>query len=292
MNIDMDMDIGNVMNIGSDMDIDMIALDLDGTLLERDHASVTARSVQVIDEAHRRGIVVAIASGRIYSFLPPAARSITAITWAITSNGAVLYDQHSHTTAGGTYISPTSTRALLGRLPRDVWAEVWSKGKIYVERRQWDRMREYPLAPLHVTVLDQIGEPTDDILTLAGSEDTRVEKINLPIAPATVKLDLMRLPSADMRYSFIDTGSGLEISGPKVSKAQGIRRLCAAMSISMRNVLAIGDSENDIDMLRDCGVGVAMGNAIKPVKAVADAITLSNHEDGVALAIERYALRV
>ena len=74
------------------------------------------------------------------------------------------------------------------------------------------------------------------------------------------------------------------------SKASGITALANYLNIPLQQVMAIGDNNNDIQMLRTAGWGVAMGNASEAVKAAAQAITASNWEDGVAQAIERYAL--
>ena len=82
----------------------------------------------------------------------------------------------------------------------------------------------------------------------------------------------------------------IEIMPPHIDKGTGVRDLAAHFGIPLRQVMCIGDHENDIPMIRAAGWGVAMGNATPDVKAAADAVTLSNAEDGVAAAIERYAL--
>jgi len=74
------------------------------------------------------------------------------------------------------------------------------------------------------------------------------------------------------------------------SKASGVSTLAAHCGIALEHVMAIGDSYNDLEIIRIAGWGVAMGQAPKPVKATANAITTTNQADGVALAIERYAL--
>ena len=73
-----------------------------------------------------------------------------------------------------------------------------------------------------------------------------------------------------------------------VTKASGLKELCDNLGISFDNVMAFGDGENDIEMLRECGIGIAMANALPKVKEAADAVTLSNEEDGIAQAILKY----
>lgn len=80
----------------------------------------------------------------------------------------------------------------------------------------------------------------------------------------------------------------IEISALGVSKASGIKKVCECLQIDLKAVMAIGDGHNDLEMLQTVGLGVAMGNAADQVKAVADATTTSNEEDGVAQAIQRF----
>ena len=74
------------------------------------------------------------------------------------------------------------------------------------------------------------------------------------------------------------------------TKASGVTTLAQHLNIPMEQVMAIGDNSNDREMLETAGWGVAMGQASEPVKAIANAVTASNQDDGVAVAIERYAL--
>jgi len=82
----------------------------------------------------------------------------------------------------------------------------------------------------------------------------------------------------------------LEVMDKGVSKGSAVKLLCERLGINSDEVMAIGDNENDLSMIKFAGVGVAMGNAEDMVKEQADFITSSNDEDGVALAIEKYVL--
>lgn len=82
--------------------------------------------------------------------------------------------------------------------------------------------------------------------------------------------------------------NNLEINPKGVSKASGLREVCRLLGISMENVIAMGDSLNDLRMIREAGLGVAMGNAQEEVKRAADVVTVTNEEDGVARIIRQY----
>ena len=73
-----------------------------------------------------------------------------------------------------------------------------------------------------------------------------------------------------------------------IAKSKGLKFLCDYLHISMEDTMAVGDSENDLDIVKAAGIGVAMGNAQQLLKDSADFISLSNEEDGVAYAIERF----
>lgn len=82
----------------------------------------------------------------------------------------------------------------------------------------------------------------------------------------------------------------LEVNAPGVTKGRGLLALAAELGLDRRQVMACGDSGNDLEMIRAAGLGVAMGNASPDVLAAADVITLDNNHDGVAAAIETYVL--
>jgi len=85
--------------------------------------------------------------------------------------------------------------------------------------------------------------------------------------------------------------ANLEFNPKGVNKAAGLRQVCQLYGLSMDEVVAMGDSLNDIAMIREAGLGVAMGNAQEEVKRAADMIALSNTEDGVAHLIRSFVLQ-
>lgn len=274
--------------------IKMIALDLDGTTLLDDHRSISQRMKQAIHEAVSRGILVVPTSGRIYSYLPSSVTALEGIHYAVTSNGSVIYSLKSSREVLSDCIPADSARKLLRNLPEKVYSEFWQHGKIYYARTGAS-LAGYPTNPFHDVVLQKIGVETPSMPSFAEKSHEAVEKINLPYLPPPLKRKIWQILSAFPEYSLLDTGSGIEVMHAHVSKVQGLKVLCRylqkkPLQIDPQEIMAIGDSENDIEMLQGCGFGVAMGNAVENVKQAADTVTLSNLEDGAALAIEKYAL--
>ncbi len=86
------------------------------------------------------------------------------------------------------------------------------------------------------------------------------------------------------------TLKNIEVNPKGITKAKGLELVCQRLGIEMKNVMAAGDSLNDLAMIKAAGLGVAMGNAQEAVKKVADWVTATNEEDGVAKAIRKWAL--
>ena len=82
----------------------------------------------------------------------------------------------------------------------------------------------------------------------------------------------------------------MELNAPGISKGRGLMALAERLGLALDEVMAVGDSGNDLTMLEAAGLGVAMGNATEEIKQAADVITADNNHDGVAEAIEKYVL--
>ena len=132
-----------------------------------------------------------------------------------------------------------------------------------------------------------------------GMECSEVENLAdfLPFAPVKILMSVDPAILADVQRriaAFLPDNLNvvhtapfyLEVIPRVINKGQGIRDICRTLGMDVSEVIAFGDAENDIPMLRAAGVGVAMGNAADAVKAAADRVTLTNNEDGIAAALE------
>jgi HAD superfamily hydrolase (TIGR01484 family) len=128
-----------------------------------------------------------------------------------------------------------------------------------------------------------------DIIDVRTVLDREPIKIMLDMSGDLPSDILSHLPP-EVRHVVSDAGILAQISHANVSKSDAIRRVVEDQGSNLSQVIAFGDDANDVEMIRDAGIGIAMANAVGPVKAVADHITLSNDEDGVAVAIEELLL--
>lgn len=276
------------------MDIRLIAMDLDGTALSSDRCHFTPRMERCLLEAHRRGIAVLPVTGRQFTLLPPALQ--TDAPWrnlAVCCNGGEIRRLADGAVLRALHIpAPALLRLLEVTDALGLPVEFSSEGVLYLTRESL-RLQQFRAAQLsfHLDyVLAQHGSLVDDLAGVCRAPGFACEKVNLPYVPdscrAQVEAALDPLP-----ISWAWSGPrGIEITHTEATKANGLQAACSMLGIDLARVLALGDSGNDISMLRIAGFGVAMGSSPADVQAAADTVTAPNEQDGAAQAIERWAL--
>ena len=266
------------------MSIKLFVTDLDGTLLLKGQ-QVSQENIDAVQAAVKAGVTVTIATGRMYQAALPVAQALGVDVPIITYNGAlikstsgevfyenflpeqVVADVVSFCQEKGWYIQSYSHDELC--LPaRTSEAEGYEnaqnvKGRVL----GWDGLKTH-------------GEAVCKLLSItSGAEETeaRIREMRAHFGPG---LAVMR---SNANY--------VEIVNPGVSKAAGIRHRAAKLGIPLDEIMAIGDANNDLPMLKAAGHSIAMGNAVPEVKAVCDAVTTTCEENGFAKAIYDYVLR-
>lgn len=272
------------------MDIKLIAMDLDGTALQRDRDSFSPRLLRALEEAHRRGVAVAPVTGRQYGLLPGVLKQNHC--WddlAVLCNGGQVRKLRTGSLIHSLEISPEALSELLELAEKYALPLEFSRdSKLYLTARSMEKQLEWEDLTFHRNViLAKHGRIVPSLEPIIGQP---VEKVNLlcirPEIREAVAADLAQIDVSAVWSS----ASCMEITHPEATKGNGIRHLCRLTGIPMECVMALGDSGNDESMLRQAGLGIAMGNAPEEVKACADAVTKANTEDGAAIAIERYVL--
>lgn len=271
--------------------IRLIAMDLDGTALQADRDSFSPRLLRALEEAHRQGIAIAPVTGRQYGLLPGVLKQPH--VWdglAVLCNGGQVRKLRSGELLFGLNISVETQSALLELARKyDLPIELSVDSKLHLTPRSLQMQQGIPELTFHRdTILASHGVIAEDLSFL---RERPVEKVNLLcIGPDVRNAVQEELKQIDVSAVWASSSS-MEITHPDATKGQGVARLCALLDIPMESVMALGDSGNDETMLRQAGLGVAMGNAPDHVKAWADAVTDTNVCDGAAAAIERYALK-
>ncbi|MGI9594913.1 MAG: Cof-type HAD-IIB family hydrolase [Acidimicrobiales bacterium] len=257
--------------------VKLIATDMDGTLLAPDHR-LSSRTLSAIDAARQAGIEVLPVTGRGFrsavKILEPAR-----LETAICSNGALIYDLAGDRIAETRPIAGDDVRSVVAHLRERMPAAIFGWETTVAASFEDGFHRNPP----H-------GGSASGVSTHEPLHEVR-SAIKLFLAhPEIVESDLQHAVQPLLFPGMNVSTSGapfVEVTAAGVDKATTLARVAAARGFRRSEVMAFGDQMNDLAMLQWAGVGVAMGNARPEAKAVADEVTASNSEDGVALLIEK-----
>lgn len=272
------------------MDIRLICMDLDGTALQPDRVSFSPRLIAALNRAHDREIAVAVVTGRQFGLLPAAVTNHP--VWenlAVLCNGGQIRKLATGELLDSLDLSPRALRHLLALAEKfDLPIEFSMNSRLYLTKRSLALQQDDPTLAFHRNVI--LANHSTILDSLEPLCEQAVEKVNLLCISRgkreAVLEDLKTIPVSAVWSS----DSCMEITHPDADKGRGLGMICRMLNIPEKNTMALGDSGNDIAMLRRAGLGVAMGNAPDFVKVAADAVTDRYDAEGAAKAIEQWAL--
>ncbi|MGK2885929.1 MAG: Cof-type HAD-IIB family hydrolase [Rhodococcus sp. (in: high G+C Gram-positive bacteria)] len=262
--------------------IELVATDLDGTLLGSDR-TISARTAQAMSDARSAGIEVVWASARARHSIHDLARSCGFTGMAIGANGAVMLDLADGTPsiAATTAIAADAVRSAMHRVRELV------PGVVFATVGPTRFVAEHGYAALCVFA-DHHRHPHEMEVSptvLTAEPTVKIVARHPELSSIEVFHTVMRAQVGDVEL----THSGaqyIEMSAAGVSKASALSTLCHRLGIERSSVAAVGDAFNDLPMLEWAGTALTTANAIPEVKAVADRILDTNDEDGVAVYLE------
>lgn len=277
------------------MAIRLIALDIDGTLLDS-RWKLPEANRSAIAEATRRGIEVALVTGRRYDFALPIAQQIAAPLTMIVSNGAIIRTNDGETRLRHLLPRESALRVLhLMRAWRESTAVIFDRpGKLQImleTRNSGDPILEAYYSRNQEFI--GLANPLETCLT----EDPIQVMFSGANGPMREAESALRGAAFAEKYSVAATVyesrnfSMIDVVNSVCSKGASLKEWAKLRGIAREEVLAIGDNHNDLEMLTFAGVPVVMGNAVGELKNFGWRETGSNDEGGVAAAIEQYALR-
>ncbi len=269
----------------------LIAFDMDGTLLNSQ--GVISEPVQeAVEKAIDGGKTVIICTGRSYrELMDYDDRELKRVRYYVCENGALVYDSFVEKAVSAVHIPENLVRHILDLAEqKDAMVYLASGGQNMVNRKDAERM-EYFHAERYKDIELRSAILHEDIIRSYREHPVPVEKMNLYSATIELRDQFYELLK-DLPLSVIFAEeSGLEIMPPGISKAAGFLALCEYLNISHEETIAVGDSDNDVELLKAAGLGVAMGNARSCVKEISDVETADNDHDGCARVIEQYLLK-
>ena len=273
------------------MNIRLIALDLDGTLLDS-QKHLPERNKKAIEACIARDIYVVPCTGRTVKGIPEAVTEISGIRYGIMVNGGVLVDMQEKRILEERLIPPQTAVEIYRMISGNhVMCDAYIQGDGFSERYCFDHMDEYGLPDVIQELVKRTREPVDNVAEYIRTRNDMVDKLNLYFDSAQEREDVRR--RLEQRGDVLVSSSfwfNLEVNGPGASKGEGIVRLAKILGVKPEETMAFGDVENDLSMMEKVGVSVAMENGETFVKEKADYIAPSNDDAGVGQMLERLIL--
>lgn len=268
------------------MDYKLIALDMDGTVLN-DKKEITPATAQAIHDALKKGVEVIFCTGRSYAGMRKILKEFPDMHYLSGESGGLLYDLKNK--------KPASQITFSEELKKTIWEVakdeylmpcVFSDGEKRVNKKDVTHMADFFMGQ-YQGLYEEAGTFYDDILETIVKEHLPVEKLNLYCSSLEQRDRLYKAlqergVEAELVYSEI---TSLEITSKGLSKAMAIIKMSELLGISLEETVMVGDANNDIPALEVSGLPIAMGNANESVKAIAKVQVADNNHDGCAQAI-------
>lgn len=284
----------NIQNLKKNIktnEISMVATDLDGTLLLQ-NKHISKRTYATLKKANENGVHVVIATGRSFSALPESIFKIDGMRYVVTSNGANIIDLKDNEVIYKNCIDAAQIPKIINFLKeRPYILEVFTGGKAYMSKSDYDKFRSRTIDFRPIEYVLQTRIPIADIFEFTSKNASAIENININFDSLSDKPkayeELLKFDNITVTTSF---DFNLEIGGNTTSKGDALNFLTQMLGLTSKNVLSIGDNPNDSSMLGFAEIAVAVENAHEDIIKLADHITSSNDEDGVAKAVEKFVL--
>jgi Cof subfamily protein (haloacid dehalogenase superfamily) len=258
----------------------LIALDVDGTLMNDKH-ELSPRVRRAVRAASEQGAEIVLCTGRGPTSTFPVLEALGLKGTLITHNGASVLDSETRKVIAETAMSPGPARKYTSLFrERGIHFDMNTTFELYVEKIDDHLASIYKRMSIEPIVRGENEAFPEGLVKISA------------YAPKN-RLDELESYWADWKHELQTVRSGdffIDIQHPLATKGKALEQLAAIRGVPREQILAIGNYFNDIGMLVYAGMGVAMGNSPEGVKEVADEVTATNNEDGVALVLESRVL--
>lgn len=285
------------------MAVRMIALDLDRTTLDY-QGRLSDGNRRTLQEALDRGIVVVPASGRPLSSFPGEILKLRGLKYLITSNGAAVYlkngkeesiqshtqQQPDETCIRRFLLEPSAVHRIMELTEEaGVTYETFVQGKAYADEAYVREPTAFGALPPAVPYIRSTRMPVRDIRAFLKEHADKLDSIDVIVGNQQKKRKLMERIRRECPGIYLTTSVEqlIEISDQRSGKHSAVRFLRERLGIGREETAAFGDGDNDAEMLREAGIGIAVSNATQKCREAADRITESCDNDGVAHAVRR-----
>ncbi|MFQ5612951.1 MAG: Cof-type HAD-IIB family hydrolase [Anaerolineae bacterium] len=265
------------------MAVRLLALDLDGTLIH-DMTDIPPRSARAVRAAVERGVRVTLATGREYAATEPYARQLNLNAPLICYQGGLIQDHRNGQAQIGEALPLASARRIIDWAREEGLALIVYTG---------DGLYAETISPLMAGLLAKVKVSPRRVRDLRAAVQVPPIKCLLVERAESARQRVVQLQAAlgnDAVKVFQSYPTIIEAMPSSVSKGRALAKLARQLGIPQANVMAVGDQDNDVEMIAWAGLGVAMRDGSPAARAAADVIAPPVTEEGVAWAIERFIL--
>lgn len=270
------------------MDIQLIALDLDRTTLNS-QGKLSKTNYNALSQAIKNGVHVCIASGRAFDTLPSDVLSVPGIEYAITSNGAAVYNIKTKERIKSYLLTENAIDIIMNICKKyPVTYEAFINGVAYTGKEYIDNPDKFGATQHSIDYVLSTRTLKDDIVGFIYENKNRLDCIDIIVNNDELKNTIINEIKTATNEVYITSSIKqlIEISYKDAGKKSGLEFLSNYLNISKENIAAFGDADNDFDMIKYAGVGIAMENASSHLLEVADYTTLHHDNNGVAYAFK------
>lgn len=271
--------------------IKMIGLDLDGTLLNS-KKELTEYTRDVLEKALAQGIVVIVSTGRAITAIPQEILCIPGMKYAVTANGArVLELTKNEVLIENTISVETAKQALEVLEDYNAIKEIFVEGRCYSSEKELKSIEDYFSNPSMADYILNSRTHVPDVKQVLLELHSPVEKVQGVFKYMEERAEALKRLQEIPGMAITDAlGNNLEMNKEGTDKGSALLQLGELLGIKQEEIMACGDGMNDYEMLKAVGFAVAMENASEQLKLIADYVTTNNDNEGVAKAIETFAL--
>lgn len=283
----------------------LITVDLDGTLLNK-YGEVSEYTKNIIKKVTDQGILVVLASGRISESVLTIAKEIGANKYYISGNGSVLYDMQKKEIIYEKYLSKEKVLELIELCEKNsIYYNIYTESSVIAKSLNYnvafynyENTKKSSDKKTEINIVDDVYNyiktlNTNKFLKMTICDENKIVFSSIlrkvKDIPDIDVLEVSHMSKKKIKMGTKEVSVGYyytEVSSKNVDKWYAIEEIMKKENIAKEEVISFGDNNNDILMIKNAGLGIAMGHSNEQVKKVAKFVTQTNDEDGVAKALE------
>ena len=287
----------------------LITVDLDGTLLNK-YGEVSEYTKNIIKKVTDQGILVVLASGRISESVLTIAKEIGANKYFISGNGSVLYDMQKKEIIYEKYLSKEKVLELIELCEKNsIYYNIYTESSVIAKSLNYnvafynyENTKKSSDKKTEINIVDDVYNyiktlNTNKFLKMTICDENKIVFSSIlrkvKDIPDIDVLEVSHMSKKKIKMGTKEVSVGYyytEVSSKNVDKWYAIEEIMKKENIAKEEVISFGDNNNDILMIKNAGLGIAMGHSNEQVKKVAKFVTQTNDEDGVAKALENIIL--